>query len=319
MARVWIIGGGLIGCGWAAAFAGAGHEVTVIDPDAGTQARLGETWRKAQPVLRHLGNLSPQAKAPRWRSRAQEAGASPALVQECLPERMTLKTDVLVALEPFLERDTIIASSSSGLDPDGMADGLVYPHRLLIAHPCNPPYLMPVVELSGGRATAAEAIDQAQAIYTAMGKTVLTLKRPMPGHLVNRLQAALWREAVHMAREGVASVGDIERAVIQGLAPRWCFVGPTGVFHLAGADGGGISRCVEQLGPEIEHWWASLGTPALDDETRAMLADGMEDFDPRPVSEIAAERDARLVSLITYLTDRAENNSKIIQTGGNQG
>lgn len=242
----------------------------------------------------------------------------PDLVQECLPERMALKIEALRALEPILHPDTIIASSSSGLDPDQMAEGLARADRLLIAHPCNPPYLMPVVELCGGALTSAGALERAQGIYQAMGKTVLKLSRPMPGHLVNRLQAALWREAVYLAREGIASVGDIERAVTTGLAPRWCFVGPTGVFHLAGAEGG-IARCVDQLGPQIERWWESLGAPALDEKARSLLASGMEAHDPRPVEAIAAARDDRLTSLMTFLAEEASAGSTLIQTGGNNG
>lgn len=317
MANVWILGGGLIGCGWAVAFAGAGHKTVVIDPDPATEDRLAATWSTGRPVVERLGQLSPAAVPPRWSTTAATAGAKPELVQECLPERMALKIEALQALEPFLHPDTIIASSSSGLDPDQMAEGLARPERLLIAHPCNPPYLMPVVELCGGAETSAATIEWAQRFYEAMGKTVLKLSRPMPGHLVNRLQTALWREAVYLAREGVASVGDIERAVTAGLAPRWCFVGPTGVFHLAGAEGG-IARCIDQLGPQIERWWESLGAPALDEKARRLLASGMEAHDPRPVEAIAADRDDKLASLMTFLAEETAG-SKHIQTGGNNG
>ncbi|KNY14084.1 hydrogenase [Shinella sp. SUS2] len=317
MANVWILGGGLIGCGWAVAFAGAGHKTVVIDPDPATEDRLAATWSTGRPVVERLGQLSPAAVPPRWSTTAATAGAKPELLQECLPERMALKIEALQALEPFLHPDTIIASSSSGLDPDQMAEGLARPERLLIAHPCNPPYLMPVVELCGGLETSATTIEWAQRFYEAMGKTVLKLSRPMPGHLVNRLQTALWREAVYLAREGVASVGDIERAVTAGLAPRWCFVGPTGVFHLAGAEGG-IARCIDQLGPQIERWWESLGAPALDEKARRLLASGMEAHDPRPVEAIAADRDDKLASLMTFLAEEAAG-SKHIQTGGNNG
>ena len=233
MAKVWIIGGGLIGCGWAAAFAGAGHAVCVIDPDPETADRLEQTWQRAFPVIKHLGHLNDGAIAPHWKPHAEEAGAFPELVQECLPENLALKVAALAALEPFLDPETIIASSSSGLSPDDMASKLIHPERLLIAHPCNPPYLMPVVEICGGAATSSATILKAENLFKAMGKTVLKLTRPIPGHLVNRLQAALWREAVHLSNEGYASLGDIERAVSEGLAPRWCFTGPSAVFHLA--------------------------------------------------------------------------------------
>ncbi|WP_372053371.1 3-hydroxyacyl-CoA dehydrogenase NAD-binding domain-containing protein (plasmid) [Tistrella mobilis] len=303
MARIWILGGGLIGCGWAAAFAGAGHEVTVIDPDPAVADRIATVQAQALPVLRGLGTLNPLATTPRHVASAAEAGAPPVLVQENLPERLDLKRRALAALEPHLAPDTIIASSSSGLSPDDMADGLARPERLLIAHPCNPPYLMPVVELSGGALTAPEVVARTADLFRAMGKTVLTLTRPVPGHLVNRLQAALWREAVHLASEGIASLADIEQAVIQGLAPRWCIVGPSTVFHLAGAEGG-IGRFVDALGPEFERWWATLGDPRLDAATRARLVSGMAAADPRPVAEIAAGRDAGLTELMVFLSKK---------------
>jgi 3-hydroxyacyl-CoA dehydrogenase len=315
---VWVLGGGLIGCGWAAAFAGAGHAVVVIDPDPAVAGRLAQVQAQARPVLCGLGTLTPGATIPRHAASMAEAGAAPVLVQECLPERLDLKRAALAALEPHLAADTIIASSSSGLSPDDMAEGLAHPERLLIAHPCNPPYLMKVVELSGGAATAPAIVERARALYAAMGKTVLVLARPVPGHLVNRLQAALWREAVHLAAEGVASLGDIERAVTEGLAPRWCCVGPSTVFHLAGAEGG-IGRFVDALGPEFERWWATLGAPRLDDATRARLVEGMDTADPRPVAEIAAARDAALTQLMVFLAKKEADPRNDTTPGGNQG
>jgi 3-hydroxyacyl-CoA dehydrogenase len=307
MARIWVLGGGLIGCGWAVTFAGAGHDTLVIDPAAEAPRRLDAAWRDIRPALTRLGLLVDEVSPPRVVARAEHAGAAPDLVQECLPERLDLKRDALAALEPRLAVEAIIASSSSGLSPDAMQEGLAHPGRLLIAHPCNPPWLMPVVELCGGATTSADVMDRAEAFYASMGKTVLRMARPMPGHLVNRLQAALWREAVHLAREGVASLGDIECAVTLGLAPRWCLVGPSAVFHLAGAEGG-MARFLDALGPEFERWWDSLGTPRLDPETRRVLVEGMAEADPRPVTAIAAARDAALPELLAFLKKQGTAN-----------
>lgn len=300
MARIWILGGGLIGCGWAATFAGGGHQVTVIDPDPALPQRLSRVWDEGRLALQRLGRLVDDATAPRAVAEADAAGEAPDFVQEALPEKLALKVQALAALEPFLRADTVIASSSSGLDPAAIAAALRHPERLVIGHPCTPPYLMPVVEICGTTGTDVTALDRAEALYAGLGKTVLRLARPIPGHLVNRLQSALWREAVHLAAEGIASLGDIERAVTEGLAPRWCFVGPTGVFHLAGAKGG-LARCLDALGPEFERWWDDLGDPRLDAETRATLVAGMAAHDPRPVAQIAEDRDLRLVSLMNHL------------------
>lgn len=292
MARILVLGGGLIGCGWAAAFAGAGHAVYVADPDPKTADRLAETWAAAQPVLTALGVLHADAKTPCHVMDVAEA-PSPDLVQESLPENLTLKHRALQALEKVIAADTPIASSSSGFTPDQIAQGLAHPDRLFIAHPCNPPYLMPTVELVGQAGTPAALLDQADALYTAMGKTVLRMAKPMPGHLVNRLQFALWREAVHLVSTGAASLADVERAVSEGLAPRWCLMGPAGVFHLSGGDAG-MAGYLDALGPATSAMWNDLGTPDLDPETANALIEGMKNTDPRSPQNLAQARDRAL-------------------------
>ncbi|WP_054301524.1 3-hydroxyacyl-CoA dehydrogenase family protein [Gemmobacter sp. LW-1] len=298
MATVWVLGGGLIGAGWAAAFGLAGHAVQVIDPDmAAAQARLDEVWARATAAMGDKGAALPRVTvAPQ--------GPAPALVQECLPERLALKRAALTEILPLLDPQTLIASSSSGLSPETLQQGLEGAERLFIAHPCNPPWLMPVVELSGGAATAPEVLTRARAFYEGLGKRVLTLARPMPGHLVNRLQAALWREAVHLVREGVASLADVEDAVTLGLAPRWCLMGPSAVFHVSGGPRG-FEGFFDALGPEFERWWDTLGAPRFDAETRAALVQGMAEADPRSVAEIGAARDRRLPQVLTFLEELA--------------
>ncbi len=298
MALVWVLGGGLIGAGWAASFGLAGHAVRVIDPDmAAAQARLDEVWGRATAAMGEEGALRPVIlPAPE--------GPAPALVQECLPERLALKRAALATIEPLLDQDTLIASSSSGLSPDDLQQGLAGAGRLFIAHPCNPPWLMPVVELSGGAATTPESLTRARAFYEGLGKRVLTLAKPMPGHLVNRLQAALWREAVHLVREGVASLADVEDAVTLGLAPRWCLMGPSAVFHVSGGPRG-FDGFFDALGPEFERWWGTLGAPRFDAETRAALVQGMAKADPRSVAEIGAARDRRLPEILKFLEEQA--------------
>ncbi|MFN7004185.1 MAG: 3-hydroxyacyl-CoA dehydrogenase NAD-binding domain-containing protein [Roseinatronobacter sp.] len=311
--RIWVLGGGLIGGGWAVAFAAAGHDVTVIDPAESAPARLSTLWQTAIPVMERAGIPAPR-RMPEVRPAAD--GPAPDWVQECLPEDLALKQEALQQLELLLRPDTIIASSSSGLSPDAIAAALVHPERVVIAHPCNPSYLMPVVEICGGTKTPDAVLDQAEEMFTAMGRTVLRLNRAMPGHLVNRLQAALWREAVFLAREGVASVGDIERAVTLGLGPRWSIIGPSTVFHISGGEGG-MAAFLDALGNEFERWWATLGTPTLDAETRRFLVDAMARADRRPVSEIAAARDAALPELLAFLEKQRRRLSVNITKGGN--
>lgn len=299
MARILVLGGGLIGCGWAAAFAGAGHIVCVADPDPKTADRLAETWAAAKPVLTALGTLHGAVKSPQHVLDAAEA-EKPDLVQESLPEDLTLKHRALQAIEKVIPTDTPIASSSSGFTPDQIAQGMAHPDRLFIAHPCNPPYLMPTVELVGQAGTPAALLDQADALYTAMGKTVLRMAKPMRGHLVNRLQFALWREAVHLVSTGAASLADVERAVSDGLAPRWCLMGPAGVFHLSGGDAG-MAGYLNALGPATTDMWDDLGTPDLGAETAMALIDGMQDADPRTLKDLAQARDRALPAVLQAL------------------
>lgn len=291
MTRVAVIGGGLIGAGWAAAFAGAGCTTLVVDPDPGAAARVMSTWERARVVLAQLGKLAAEAEPPVVVAIFPEGGVD--LIQEALPENLDLKRRALADIERRIGQDTIIASSSSSFTADAIGKGLVRPDRLLIGHPCNPPYLMPVVEIAGGAATTPETMARARAIYEAMGKTVLELKKPVAGHLVNRLQAALWREAVHLVATGAASLEDTERAVTEALAPRWCRLGPMSVFALAGAERG-MAGFLDALGPQFQALFDDLGAPVLDAGTCETIARTYEAANLPPLAKIATDRDTTM-------------------------
>lgn len=293
MARVWILGGGVIGTGWAIAFGAAGHAAVVIDPAPATAENLGDAWTAAQPTLAEVGLLQASSLAPVHATSPADAGAAPDLVQECLPERISLKHDVLAALEHHLPDHVMIASSSSGLMPDDIGARLKDPGRLVIAHPNNPPWIMPTVELCPSKTTQPARLDELACFYTDLGKSVIRMNKPMVGHVVNRLQAALWREAIHLAAEGVVSLSDTERAITEGLAPRWALYGPSTIFHLAGG-AGGMERFLQVLGPAFQSYFDDLGTPTLDQATADLLVRGMQHHDPRPVAEIAAERNRKV-------------------------
>lgn len=307
MSHVAILGGGLIGAGWAAAFAGAGHETRVLDPAPEAAARVAELWETAQPVLDRLGQLRPEAVPPRVvTDMAELAGAR--FVQEALPEDLSLKQRVFRDLAPHVETAEAVASSSSSFPPDRMAESTGLEPRFLIGHPCNPPYLMPVVEISAASACAPEAIAAARTLYEGLGKTVLTLNRPVAGHLVNRLQVALWREAVHLVTTGAASLEDTERAVTEALGPRWSMVGPHSVFALSGG-ARGMEGFLEALGPAFQDLFDDLGTPRLDDATKQALAEAYARADLPPLPDQARDRDARLPGLLAQLAaDRNGSN-----------
>ena len=298
---IWVIGGGTIGCGWAATFSAAGYLTYVIDPAPEASQILEEVWQEALPTISKIGVLVDNPSAPKAVSTFSDAGHLPDFVQEALPENLPLKQQMLGELELVISKDVVIASSSSGISPSDIQSKMEAPQRLVIGHPCNPPYLMPVVEICAGNVTSPSAMDAAKAMYEALGKTVLALQKEMPGHLINRLQSALWREAVYLAGEGVASVGDIEAAVTKGLGARWAVLGPTSIFHLAGGDQG-LEKFFDDLAPAVEQWWASLGSPSLDHAMKKLLIEGMQSAaNGRSPGDIAQERDTLVPQIIQLL------------------
>lgn len=296
--NITVIGCGTIGAGWAATFAAAGHQVKVYDLNPASDKRLADVWQQALPVLQRIGVCVEAPQPPSWTDDLDVALADTQFIQEALPERLPLKLEILARIEDKIADDVLIASSSSGLSPSQMQAEMRVPQRLLIGHPCNPPYLMPLVEICGGAQTAPQALDRAEDIYRGLGKSVLRLQKEASGHLVNRLQAALWREAVHLASQGYASVDDIEKAVTQGLGARWSILGPTAIFHLAGADQG-LAKFLDDLGTEVEKWWSDLGTPELSDEVKQVLIKGMDAAAGEETSSaMAARRDEQVVAMI---------------------
>jgi 3-hydroxyacyl-CoA dehydrogenase len=200
--------------------------------------------------------------------------------------------------------EVVIASSSSGLLITRLQADCAHPERCLIGHPFNPPHLIPLVEVVGGERTAPAAIERALAFYRAIGKRPIHIRREVAGHVANRLQAALWREAVHLLAAGVASVADIDAAISEGPGLRWALMGPHLTFHLAGGSGG-IAHFLEQLGPPLESWWDELGSPRLTPEIgRALAAGVMAEAGDRDIAALAAERDRFLVDLLALKSAR---------------
>ncbi|OWT62128.1 hydrogenase [Candidimonas nitroreducens] len=298
MGPVAVLGAGTIGAGWAAFFALQGLEVRVFDTGPQAQDQLDTVMARARPVLQAQGLLAARPTVPLLYVEPGPAVAGAAHVQEALPERLELKHHVYALVEASLDEQCVIASSSSGIPPSALQEGLRHPERLLIAHPCNPPYLMPLVEISGGRQTAPWALHAADAFYRELGKQTVILRREITGHLVNRLQAALWREAVHLVAEGYATVEDVDRSVTEGLGARWAVCGPHRIFHLAGGEAG-MAGFLDKLGEPVEQWWASLGRPTLDEATRKALVDGMADAaHGREPAELAQERDRAVLAML---------------------
>jgi len=302
---VAIISTGVIGASWAAYFLARGLEVRASDPGPDAEAKARDYIERAWPSLERLG-LSPGAspKALTWCDDVAEAVDGAGFVQENAPERKDIKDAVYDQIEDTLGSDVIVATSSSGLLVSDLQKGRKSGERYVLGHPFNPPHLIPLVEVLGGKETDSQAIDWAIAFYKAQGKMPIRLNHEAPGHLVNRLQASLWREAIDAVATGFASVEDIDTAIAYGPGLRWALNGPHMCLHLSGGEGG-MQHFMEHLEPAMEVWWDDM-RPSSDgpvpDEVKKMIIAGCEkEAAGRSVEEIEAQRDALLVLLLETL------------------
>ena len=296
--HVAALGGGLIGRSWTALFLAAGRSVTVYDPDPATERRVKETVEAAWPVLADLGLVATRPGELSFSDDPRKAVDGAEFVQESIPERLPLKHALYAAVEPALGVDAVIASSASGLTLGELQAGWQNPSHLILGHPFNPPHLIPLVEVMGNERTAAGVVDRARAFYESVGKVTIEVKREVAGHVANRLQAALWREAIHLVNEGVASVEDVDTAVSSGPGLRWAVMGPTLLFHLGGDDGGLAAFC-ERYGDSFNRWWDDLGEPHLDAATAKRLVDGLaSNMTSHSVEELARRRDQLLTAVV---------------------
>jgi 3-hydroxyacyl-CoA dehydrogenase len=297
---VAVLGGGLIGRSWTALFLAAGKSVAVFDPDPATESRVHAAVETAWPVLQQLGlarSGEPDSDVVVSRD-ARTAVEGAQFVQESIPERVDLKHELYAVIEPVLADDAVVASSASGLTLSELQRGWKDPSGLVLGHPFNPPHLIPLVEVMGNQRTAPGVVAAARAFYESVGKVTIELRREVPGHVANRLQAALWREAIHLVNEGVATVADIDTAVASGPGQRWAVMGPTLLFHL-GADEGGLATFCERYAESFHRWWDDLGTPRLDDATVHRLVEGVSRVVPESdLTELSARRDAMLISVL---------------------
>jgi carnitine 3-dehydrogenase len=290
---VAVVGAGSIGASWAALVLARGLDVVATDPAPGAEERLRENL-----VLR-LGELGVDAAPERTRftAEAADAVAGADLVLECGPERLDLKRELFEVLDAAAAPDVLLASSSSGLAPSAFQSGCGHPERVLVTHPFNPPHLLPLVEVVGGEQTSEEALESAMAVMRHLGKRPIRLRRELPGHVANRLQAALWREAYHLVGEGVVSVTDLDLAISSGPGLRWALLGPFATQHLSGGPGG-LAHVLEHLGPPMVEWWDDLGSPELTPGLVDKLVAGVREELGGRDDEVMAARDQALRELL---------------------
>ena len=299
--RVAVVGTGVIGASWAAHFLAHGLDVVATDPAPGAEERLRADVAAIWPTLAPVAGASLERLS--FSADAGEAADRADFVQENGPEREQVKHELYRVLDEAARPEVVLASSSSGLLPSAIARGCPrHPERVVIGHPFNPPYLIPLVEVVPGEKTAEATVERAVAFYTAIGKKPIRLRQELPGHVANRLQAALWQEAYSLVDRGVATVADIDTAIAHGPGLRWAVLGPFLNQHLSGGPGG-IAHILEHLGPPTEAWWRDLGQVTLTPELVAKLVAGVNDelagVDP---AELVARRDAVLNALLAAKT-----------------
>jgi carnitine 3-dehydrogenase len=301
--RVAVVGGGVIGSGWAAHFLRMGLDVRAFDPAPGAEARMRDTVARAWPTLVELGLRDGAAQERLTFAPSLAAAVADAdLVQESTPERLEGKLAVFAELDAAAPPDAILASSTSALPMTAIQARCRRPERTVVGHPFHPPYLIPLVEVVGGERTSAEAVERACAFYAAQGKEVVRLRREVFGFIANRLQDAVWREMLHMIAAGEASFEEIDRAMVHGPGLRWAIAGPGLVFHLSGGEGG-MAHCLDQFAPMLAEPYSRMEAPPLTDELRAALVDGAErEAAGRAMAELERVRDETIVRLLRART-----------------
>ena len=305
---VAIIGTGVVGASWAALFLAKGLEVVATDVAPDADASLRHFVEAAWPALKRLG-LAPGASQSNLKFAADLATAvkNADFVQENGPERIDFKRKLYRQLDDLLSADVIIASSSSGLTMSAIqSDCPSHPERCVIGHPFNPPHLVPLVEIVGGAKTSEETIQRAFEFYTSIGKRAVRLHKEVPGHVANRLQAALGREVYHLVAEGVVSVADVDTALCWGPGLRWGIMGQVLLNHLGGGEGG-IDHFFAQFTGPMTAWWKVLGSPVLTPELQQTLIDGLHaEVGSRSIDDLAAQRDEVMLGLLELRANSEE-------------
>jgi carnitine 3-dehydrogenase len=292
------VGAGVIGGGWVAHFLARGFHVRAWDPAPDAAAKLGRLVDAAWPALTSLG-LAEGASRNNLTvtTTLAEAVDGAEFVQESAPEDLPLKQKLLAEIDAVTRAGVVVASSTSGYAMTEMQVAAATPERLVVGHPFNPPYLIPLVEVVGGKLTASWAVEWASAFYRRVGKTVITMDREVPGFLANRLQEALWREALHMVANGEATVEQIDTAITDGPGLRWPVQGPMLTFHLAGGEGG-MAHMLDHFGPSLKAPWTRLEAPELTRELRDAVVDGCADeAGQRSIADLIAERDRAIIAI----------------------
>src|ERR1700691_819660 len=294
-----IVGTGVIGASWAAYYLARGFDVVATDPGPQAEANLRKYVDDAWPLLTQAG-FSPGASRDRltFTSDMSRALANADWVQENAPERPDFKIKLFAQMDDATPPNSVIASSSSGITMDVIQSGCKRPERCVIGHPFNPPHVIPLVEVVGGAKTSPETIRRAMAFYASIGKKPIYLRKAFPGHVANRLQAALYREVLYLVQQGVLSVADADVAVCYGPGLRWGVMGPSLQWHVGGGQGG-IQHYMEHLMGPLTGLMKGIGDPDVTPELKQTIIDGvLQEAGGRSVEQLAQEENEVIVEIL---------------------
>ena len=301
--NIAVIGIGVIGTGWIIRFLYNQKKIKVYDPNIEQKKNLLKEIKRVEPILKKIYkkkiNLLKQLE---FSKSLKDAVENADLIQENAPENENLKKNLIKEISEHSKINSIIASSSSGLLPSNIQSKCKNPKRLIIAHPFNPVYLLPLVELVAGKKTDKKFINKANIFYSNIGMKTLILKKELPGYLSDRLQESMWRESLHIINEGYASTQDLDDAIIYGPGLRWSLMGTFLTFHLAGGKMG-MAHMLEQFGPALKLPWTKLKAPILNSKLKNKIINGTKKQSKnRSVENLSNLRDNFLLDLQKLLS-----------------
>ena len=302
-----IIGGGVIGGGWAARFLLSGWDVRVFDPDPEVERKIGEVLANARHALPSLSDYAmPAEGALTYHASIAEAVAGASYIQESVPERLDIKHSTFAAVQATCATDAVICSSTSGFKPSELAEGAANPEQIMVCHPFNPVYLLPLIELVPSAATSGAAVERTREILLEIGMKPIVIQKEIDAHVADRFLEAVWREALWLIKDGIATTEEIDDAIRYGFGLRWAQMGLFETYRIAGGEAG-MAHFIEQFGPCLQWPWTKLmDVPELTDELVQKIADQSDaQSGMHSIRELERIRDTNLVVMMRGL--KAQN------------
>lgn len=296
--KITVVGTGVIGTGWIGRFLAQGYDVIATDPAEHAEERVRAALEKSWPAIEKHG-VVPGASKDRltFEPDLKKAVANADLIQENAPEREEIKCKLLAEIDQYAKPDAIIASSTSGLMPTTLQADCTRPERVIVAHPFNPVYLIPLVEIVGGQSTSSAVVKKAEKFYQSIKMKPLVVSTEIEGHIADRLMEAIWREALHLVNDGVATTEEVDAAIVYGPGLRWALMGPFLTLHLAGGEQG-MRHMLAQFGPALKLPWTKLVAPELTEELSEAVIQGCEQQTAGyEIADIENRRDDFLIEL----------------------